>query len=117
MVALCANMRPPRCLLSLPRFLRVLAVAPATLYVFGLELLASWMGRHMADVPLAHGLKLVAAPSTPNEGLYADKLKRTLDLLAEHAPRHLHQLQRHIRAIVLLPRKVQSTPGVAESSC
>jgi hypothetical protein len=83
----------------------VLFVAPLAIYLLGLEILASWMGRHMEDAPLAHGLKLVAAPGTPNEGLYADKLKRALDLLAEHAPRHLHQLQRHIRAIVLLPGK------------
>jgi len=98
-------MRPPRWVLSLPRFLRVLAVAPLAVYAFALEIVASWMSRHMADVPLAHGLKLLAAPGTPNERLYASKLKRALDLLAEHSPRHLRRLQRHICAIVVLPGK------------
>src|SRR4051812_13350029 len=96
-------MRPPRWLLSLPRPLRVLFVAPLVVYAFALEIVASWMSRHMADAPLAHGLKLVAAPGTPNESLYAEKLKDGLDLLAEHGPRHLRWLQRHIRAIVVLP--------------
>jgi hypothetical protein len=98
-------MKPPRWLLSLPRPLRVLAVAPLTVYAFALETVASWMSRHMADAPLAHGLKLVAAPGTSNESLYADKLKGALNLLAQHSPRHLRQLQRHIRAIVVLPGK------------
>ena len=93
----------PRWLLVLSRPLRVLAVAPLAVYLFALEIVASWMSRHMADAPLAHGLKLVAAPGTSNQTLYADKLKGALDLLAEHGPRHLRRLQRHIRAIVVLP--------------
>ena len=99
-------MRIPRWLLSLPRPLRLLIIAPAAIYVFGLEVLASWMSRHMVDAPVGQGLKLVAAPGTQNEQLYGDKLKRALDLLAEHAPRHLHHLQRHIRALVVLPRRL-----------
>jgi hypothetical protein len=97
------TMKPPRWLLSLPRSLRALVVAPLVVYAFALEIVASWMSRHMSDVSLAHGLKLVAAPGTPNESLYTDKLKDALDLLAEHRLRHLRWLQRHIRAIVVLP--------------
>jgi hypothetical protein len=80
-----------------------MVVAPLVVYAFGLEIVASWMSRHMTDVPLAHGLKLVAAPGTPNESLYANKLRDALDLLSEHGSRHLRWLQRHIRAIVVLP--------------